>query len=76
LANKEKSLNLQSRVDATTHHVLEKLVGVRGRSVGDVAYFVIRQWISEHGEELAAMGIRIQVPGGTLEVTDEVRRQQ
>jgi hypothetical protein len=41
-----------------------------------VAYFVIRQWISEHGEELAAMGIRIQVPGGTLEVTDEVRRQQ
>ena len=69
-------LNVQARVDTTTQHVLEKLVGVRGRSVGDVAYFVIRQWISEHADELAAMGIKIQVSGGTLEVTAEVRRQQ
>lgn len=76
MAADKASLKLQAQVDATTRHVLDNLVGVRGRSLSDVIYFVIRQWISEHREELAQMGIRIQVPAGVLEVTDRIRGEQ
>lgn len=76
MAGGKKNQKLQAQLDATTRHVLEQLVGVRGRSFSDVAYFVIRQWISEHRQELAELGIKIHVSGGELKLTDEMRREQ
>lgn len=76
MAGSAKTPKLQAQLDATTRHVLMQLVGVRGRSFSDVGYFVIRQWISEHREELADLGIKIYIPGGQMQITDETRNQQ
>ena len=65
--NSETSRRLQVQVDPYTDHVLNKLVGVKGRRVSDVAYFIFRQWISDHAAELADYGIRVHIPDGTFE---------
>jgi hypothetical protein len=62
--NKSQSTRHQIQVDPYTRHVLDKLVGVKGRNRSDVAYFVFRQWISDHWEELAGYGIKAQISDG------------
>ena len=56
----------QPKVDAYTLWVLEKLVGVRGRDVSDVAYFILRDWIQSHQAELEHLGITIRREDGSL----------
>lgn len=76
MTDSKNSLKLQLQVDSTTRHILDELIDVRGRSRADVTYFVIRQWISEHRQELMDLGIVVNIPGGQLKITDETRRQE
>jgi len=63
---RKKSLSTrhQVQIDLYTQHVLDKLVGIKGRNRSDVAYFVFRQWISDHWEELAGYGLKAQISEG------------
>jgi hypothetical protein len=61
-----QSWKVQPVVDAYTHWVLGRLVGIKGRSVPDVAYFILRDWIQSHQEELEHLGIAVQVRQGRL----------
>lgn len=63
-----QSWKVQPVVDAYTHWVLGRLVGIKGRSVPDVAYFILRDWIQSHQEELEHLGIAVQVRQGRLVV--------
>jgi hypothetical protein len=56
-------------VDEFTYWVLERLVGVKGRNPSDVAYFVLRDWIQAHREELEHLGISVQVAEGRLTIS-------
>ncbi len=62
----DESFKVQAQVDTYTHWVLDHLVGLRGRSVSDVAYFIIRDWIQDHREELESLGISAQIADGRL----------
>ena len=61
-----QSWKVQPVVDAYTHWVLGRLVGIKGRSVPDVAYFILRDWIQSHQGELEHLGIAVQVRQGRL----------
>lgn len=61
---------IQFNVDAYTKWVLDHLVGVKGRNPGDVAYYILRDWIRSNREELASLGITIEVAGGRLFLKD------
>lgn len=61
-----QSWKVQPVVDAYTHWVLGRLVGIKGRSVPDVAYFILRDWIQSHQEELEYLGIGVKVRQGRL----------
>jgi len=62
----EQSHKVQPVVDAYTHWVLGRLVGIKGRNVPDVAYYVLRDWIQSHQQELEHLGIGVQVRQGRL----------
>lgn len=62
----DDSFKVQAQVDTYTHWVLDHLVGLRGRSVSDVAYFIIRDWIQTHREELDSLGIGATIAEGRL----------
>jgi len=66
VAGAEQSRKVQPVVDAYTHWVLGRLVGIKGRNVPDVAYYILRDWIQSHQEELDRLGISVQVRQGRL----------
>lgn len=64
----ENSHPLQATVETYTSHVIDRLVGIKGRDRSDVAAFILRSWISEHQEEIRGYGITVSVKNGELEV--------
>ena len=66
VAEAAQSWKVQPVVDAYTHWVLGRLVGIKGRSVPDVTYYILRDWIQSHQEELEHLGIAVQVRQGRL----------
>ena len=65
------SYKVQPVVDAYTHWVLGRLVGIKGRNVPDVAYYILRDWIQSHQAELEHLGIAVQVRQGRLILQSE-----
>jgi hypothetical protein len=51
------SYKVHPNLDAYTHWVLENLVGIKGRTISDVTYFILRDWIQNHREELDHLGL-------------------
>ena len=51
-------------LDDYTNHVLKNLIGLRGRSKPGVAYYILRDWIRIHKDELKEMGIEPKVTHG------------
>ncbi len=66
MAKNNKSHKVQPSVDQYTHHVLKKLVGIKGTSVSDVAGFILRDWIGDHIEELEKYKITVERKNGKL----------
>jgi len=64
----EHSHILNTRVETYSSHVVDKLVGIKGRDRSDVATFIIRSWIAEHQQEIAGYGIKVTVKNGTLKI--------
>jgi hypothetical protein len=56
------------RVDTYSSHVLDRLVGIKGRDRSDVAVFILRSWIAEHQQEIAGYGITVKVKKGVLRI--------
>lgn len=50
-------LNIYS--EAYTEFVINSLVNIKGKSISDVANFIIKEWISDHREELKEYGITV-----------------
>ena len=65
------SHKVQITVETYTHHVLEQLVGIKGRDRSDVAVFILRSWIADHQEELREYGIKATVKDGEIEFGGE-----
>lgn len=64
----EHSYAVNTTVETYSSHVLDRLVGIKGRDRSDVAAFIIRSWIAEHRDEIAGYGIRVKVKNGTLQI--------
>lgn len=62
------SHSLQTTVETYTSHVIDKLVGIKGRDRSDVAAFILRSWISEHQDEIQGYGIVVSVKNGRIEI--------
>ena len=54
-----KRPKVQAYVETYTHYVLDNLVEIKGRSVGHVAAFIIKDWIGDHKDELSEYGISV-----------------
>ena len=60
---KRKSAREPIRLDDYSHHVLLSLVRIKGNTTSEVGGYIVKQWISDHWEELASYGIRPKVDG-------------
>jgi len=49
-------------------HAVSKLVGIKGNNREEVIRYMIDQYLSNNWQELASMGIRVQVKDGILKV--------
>ena len=61
-----ESFRVQLTADPYTYHVLEKLMGIKGTSVPDVANFILKDWIGDHLEELEKYKITVERKDGKL----------
>ena len=62
----ENSHKVNTTVETFTSHVLDRLVGIKGRDRSDVAAFILKSWIAEHQAEIAGYGIRATVKDGAI----------
>ena len=42
-----------------TKFVIKNLIGIKGKSESDVANFILKDWISDHFDELQEYGITV-----------------
>ena len=54
------SHKLSTNLESYSYFVVEKLVGIKGTGVSDVLSFIVKQWISDHRQELSELNINIQ----------------
>jgi hypothetical protein len=64
----QNSHTLQTTVETYTSHVIDRLIGIKGRDRSDVAAFILRSWVSEHREEIAGYGISVTVKDGRIDL--------
>jgi len=52
-----------------TKYVIQRLVGIKGKSESDVVNFILKDWIGDHIEELEKMNITVKsaIKKGVLE---------
>ena len=58
--NNNKRPKVQAYVEGYTRYVLDKLIEIKGKSISDVANFVIKDWIGDHKDELTEYGITVK----------------
>ena len=63
-----KSYKIQANVEEYTRFVVENLVGIKGTNPSDVVSFVLKEWISEHREELREYGLTVRKKTKPLEL--------
>ncbi len=51
---------LQVYTEKYTKYVIQKLIGIKGKSESDVVNFVIKDWIGDHLEELEKYGVSVK----------------
>lgn len=51
---------LQVYTEKYTKYVIQKLIGIKGKSESDVVNFIIKDWIGDHLEELEKYGISVK----------------
>jgi hypothetical protein len=49
-----------TNLESYSFYVVDKLIGIKGTGVSDVLSFIVKQWISDHREELVQYGILVQ----------------
>lgn len=59
-SNSNNRRKVQPYVEHYTYFVLKNLIEVKGKSIGDVASFIFKDWIGDHQEELREMGITVR----------------
>jgi hypothetical protein len=57
---------VNTTVETYSSHVIDNLIGIKGRDRADVVAFIIKSWIAEHREEIAGYGIKATVKKGEL----------
>ena len=55
-----KSFKVQANVEEYTHFVVENLIGIKGTNSSDVVSFILKEWISEHRDELKDYGLSVR----------------
>ena len=51
---------LQVYTEKYTKYVIQKLIGIKGKSESDVVNFIIKDWIGDHQEELREYEISVK----------------
>ena len=64
----QKAYKVQANVEEFTNFVVQNLIGIKGTNASDVVSFIIREWISEHREELKDYGISVKKNVKALEL--------
>lgn len=71
-----ETFKVHPNLDAYTHWVLDNLVGIKGRTISDVAYFILRDWIQDHRDELEHLGLGPKRHGPDLVVESVLARDE
>ena len=70
-SKKKTSCRVQTVVEDYSFFVLDKLVGIKGKSVSDVVSFIVKDWIGDHFDELEKYGISARVSSGIFKMEGE-----
>lgn len=60
MAQKDEGAKVSTKLESYSHYVLTQLIGIKGKSISDVLSFIVKQWISDHQDELRQDGIDVQ----------------
>jgi len=63
-----KTHKIQANVEDYSHFVVENLIGIKGTNSSDVLSFILKEWISEHREELKEYGLVVKKKVKPLEL--------
>jgi hypothetical protein len=55
-----RTFKVQANVEEYTHFVVENLIGIKGTNSSDVVSYVLKEWISEHRDELKDYGLSVR----------------
>ena len=55
-----RSFKVQANVEEYTHFIIENLIGIKGTNSSDVVSFILKEWISEHRDELKDYGLSVR----------------
>ncbi len=55
-----ETVKIQVSLDAVTDNVLQKMIGLPGKTKGEVASWIIREWIWHNPEALDRIGASIK----------------
>jgi len=58
--NGVETVKVQVSVDEITDTILQRMIGLPGKSKGEVASWIIREWIWHNPEALERVGVSIQ----------------
>ena len=58
--NGVETVKVQVSVDEITDTILQRMIGLPGKSKGEVASWIIREWIWHNPEALGRVGVSIQ----------------
>jgi len=47
-------------LESYSFFVVEELIGIKGTNISDVVNYVVKDWISEHTDELREYGISVK----------------
>jgi len=54
------TIKIQVSIDAVTDRVLQEMIGLPGKSKGEVASWIIREWIWHGSEALERIGVSLR----------------
>lgn len=58
--NSVETVKIQVSLDEVTDRILQRMIGLPGKSKGEVASWIIREWIWHNPEALERIGVSIR----------------
>lgn len=57
---KDKAHKASTNLESYSYYAIVHLIGIKGTNVSDVLSFIVKDWISDHRDELLQAGIDVK----------------